>query len=165
MSRYDFAGRSFFWTTTVISQTAEYALRAIVFLAATGRPAVVQEIARATKVPAGYLSKVLQLLGRSAMVRSQRGPGGGFTLAVPPEKLTVLRVVNAVDPVRRIHVCPLGIASHGRSLCPLHARLDAAAATVESAFAGTTIAELLRDDGRSKPLCEVNVPTKRLKNP
>ncbi|NUQ01687.1 MAG: Rrf2 family transcriptional regulator, partial [Armatimonadetes bacterium] len=95
----------------MISQTAEYALRAIVCLAAQpeGRLTTPQ-IAGATRVPAGYLSKVLQLLGRAGLVRSQRGLGGGFVLARPAELISVLDVVNAVDPIQRITGCPLELA-------------------------------------------------------
>jgi Rrf2 family transcriptional regulator, nitric oxide-sensitive transcriptional repressor len=140
----------------MISQTAEYALRAIVYLAdKCDLPQTTQQIAEVTRVPAGYLAKVLQTLGRSGIVRAQRGLHGGFTLAVPPEELTVLDVVQAVDPVQRIEHCPLGIPDH-TSLCPLHARLDATAAMVEKALGSSTIAELLTVSKRGeapKPFC------------
>jgi Rrf2 family protein len=140
----------------MISQTAEYALRAIVYLAdKVDVPQTTQQIAEVTRVPAGYLAKVLQTLGRSGIVRAQRGLHGGFTLAVPPEDLTVLDVVQAVDPVRRIEHCPLGIPDH-KSLCPLHARLDATAAMVEKTLGSSTIAELLTISKRGeapKPFC------------
>jgi Rrf2 family nitric oxide-sensitive transcriptional repressor len=127
----------------MISQTAEYALRAIVFLAEqSDAPQTTQQIAEVTRVPVGYLAKVMQTLGRAGIVRARRGLHGGFTLAVPPEVLSVLDVVQAVDPVQRIEHCPLGIPDH-KSLCPLHARLDDTAAMVEKALRASTIAELL----------------------
>lgn len=139
----------------MISQTAEYALRAVVFLAEqSDAPQTTQQIAEVTLVPAGYLAKVMQTLGRSGIVHARRGLHGGFTLAVPPGELTVLDVVQAVDPVQRIEHCPLGIPEH-KSLCPLHARLDDTAAMVEKALGASTIAELLtvsKRDGRPKPL-------------
>jgi Rrf2 family transcriptional regulator, nitric oxide-sensitive transcriptional repressor len=139
----------------VISQTAEYALRAVVCLAQRHDQALTtHEIARQTRVPAGYLSKVLQALGRANLVLSQRGFHGGFTLALPPAELTVLRILNAVDPVKRIPSCPLKLTGHSGQLCPLHRRLDQAAASVEAAFAKTTIAELLAEPTASTPLCD-----------
>lgn len=138
----------------MISQTAEYALRAVVCLADhAGKPLVTPQIAKMTHVPAGYLSKVLQMLGRAEVVRSQRGLHGGFLLARPAEDITVLDVVNAVDPVKRIGCCPLGIKAHGEGLCALHRRLDDATAAIEKAFDDTTIAEILTDKNPSKPLC------------
>ncbi len=130
----------------MISPTAEYALRAIVALAQAQDEAMVTlKIAQVTKVPAGYLSKVLQTLGRGGLVRSKRGIGGGFSLARPAGQITVLDVVNAVDPLKRIVRCPLGIETHDTRLCSLHRKLDAATALVERSFADTTVADLLMD--------------------
>ncbi len=130
----------------MLSQTAEYALRAAVCLAASpDERLTTPRIAAITRVPAGYLSKVLQALARAGLVESYRGLGGGFVLARPAAELTVLEVINAVDPIRRITTCPLHIAAHGTSLCPLHRRLDGAIAAVEVAFAATTIAEILAE--------------------
>ncbi|MCU0705329.1 MAG: Rrf2 family transcriptional regulator [Fimbriiglobus sp.] len=140
----------------MFSQTVEYALRAVAYLAGqspVGR--TTDQIAAATKVPKPYLSKVLQKLVEKGLVNSQRGVGGGMTLARPPAELTILEVVNAVEPIGRIRECPLGLRSHGVRLCPLHKRLDDALATVEEAFAGTTLAEVLAEPSPSVPLCDV----------
>lgn len=142
----------------MISQTAEYALRAIVYLADQSEsPQTTQQIAEVTRVPAGYLAKVMQSLSRAGLVRAQRGLHGGFTLAAPAKQLTVLDVVQAVDPLRRIEHCPLGIEGH-QTLCPLHRRLDSAVAMVEKALGSTTIAEVLAEPKRGKgpkPLCSL----------
>lgn len=139
----------------MISPTAEYALRAIVAIAqAKGDAAATHQIAKITKVPRGYLPKVLQMLGRAGLVDSRRGLGGGFKLAKPAEMLSVLEVINAVDPIKRIDKCPLELESHNGNLCPLHKRLDEATEHVERSFANTTIAELLAQPGRSTPFCE-----------
>ena len=142
----------------MISLTAEYALRAIVYIAdQDGQPRTTSQIAEVTEIPAGYLAKVMQGLGRAGIVKSQRGLNGGFTLASEPEALPLLEVVNAVDPVRRIQECPLKIASHGTNLCPLHRKLDDAAALVEQSFRDTTIADLLAVPRSRKPLCRFPV--------
>lgn len=138
----------------MITQTAEYALRAIVFLAdQEGAPRTTAQIAEVTMVPAGYLSKVMQGLSRARIVNSQRGLKGGFTLAISSEELTILQVVNAVDPMRRYPECPLGIPTHGRNLCPLHRHLDDAAEFVEQSFGEKTIAQLISVPRARKPLC------------
>jgi Rrf2 family protein len=137
-----------------ISQTAEYALRAVVWLAREPNTSLgTAHIAKATKVPAGYLSRVLQGLARAGLLESSPGRSGGFRLARPPQAISVLDVVNAVDPVQRIARCPLGLAEHAGRLCPLHRRLDAAAAHVERTYAETTIAEIVAE-GETGPLCE-----------
>lgn len=138
----------------MISQTAEYALRAMVQLATEpDRLWTVQQVADRTKVPRGYLAKVLQGLSKAGLVESRRGIGGGFAIAVEPDETRILDVVEAVDPVRRIETCPLGLAGHGGNLCPLHRRLDAAIEATRRAFAETTLSELLDDPEGSRPLC------------
>ena len=138
----------------MFSQTVEYALRAVVHLASqTPEARTTDQIAEATRVPRAYLSKVLQGLARGGVVQSQRGLGGGMTLVKLPEELTILEVVNAVEPIERIRTCPLGLAAHGVHLCPLHRRLDSAMASVEEAFAATTLAEVLAEPTTSVPLC------------
>ncbi len=128
----------------MLSQTAEYALRAMVALATgKGEARTAHDLSRDSKVPPDYLSKVLHALTRAGIVTSQRGRGGGFQSIKPPSELTVLQVVSAVDPVQRIKTCPLGLKAHGTNLCPLHRKLDDAARSVEEAFASTTIASLL----------------------
>jgi len=128
----------------MLSQTAEYALRAMVALA-TGEPQArtAQSLAAESQVPLDYLSKILNALGRAGLVSAQRGRGGGFQTLRPLTQMTVLEVVSAVDPIKRIHTCPLGLKAHGSSLCPLHRKLDDAARSVEEAFAATTIASLV----------------------
>ena len=141
----------------MISQTVEYALRAVCYLASQAPDArTTGQIAAATKVPAAYLSKVVQNLNRGGIVRSQRGVGGGVALVKTPAELTLLEVVNAVEPIQRIRECPLGLKTHGVRLCPLHRRLDNALAAMEAAFGRTTLAEVLAEPTSSTPLCDVS---------
>jgi Rrf2 family transcriptional regulator, nitric oxide-sensitive transcriptional repressor len=139
----------------MFSQTVEYALRAVVYLAYEAPHArTTEQIHQATQVKKAYLSKILQGLARKGIVTTQRGVGGGVALAKTPEELTILDVVNSVEPLMRIRSCPLGISSHGVRLCPLHKRMDAALESVEVAFGGTTLAEVLAEPSKSVPLCD-----------
>ncbi len=138
----------------MISRTVEYALRAVVWLATRPQsPHTTRAIAEVMQVPPPYLSKVLQTLAEAGVVTSQRGLGGGFELARRSDQISVLDVVNAVDPFQRIRACPLHLAAHETRLCALHQRLDDAMATVEAAFAGTTIAELADSGDFSDEAC------------
>lgn len=146
----------------MFSQTVEYALRVVCHLAAHAEQSrTADQIALATQVPRAYLSKVIQGLSRNNVVRSRRGSGGGVTLVKTPEALSLLEVVNAVEPIVRIHSCPLGLASHGVRLCPLHGRLDQALAMTEKAFAETTLADILTEPAESEPLCDFPNPLRR----
>lgn len=139
----------------MISQSVEYALRAVVTIAQhAGRPCTVQQIATIARIPAPYLSKLMRGLVRMKLVRSQRGVHGGFVLVKPASELTIWDVVDAVEPFQRIRSCPLGIQSHALTLCPLHRRLDAAMASVEEQFRSTTVADILADPFGTSPLCQ-----------
>ncbi len=145
----------------MISQTTEYALRAVVWLASNrDHSLTAQQIADATRVPAGYLAKVLQGLSRAGLLRSQRGLGGGFTLARPPAELSMWDVVQAVDPINRIVECPLGFELHGDKLCALHEQLDKAIAHLERHFRRCSIATLIDERCHSAPLCAFT-PTRK----
>jgi Rrf2 family nitric oxide-sensitive transcriptional repressor len=128
----------------MLPQTAEYALRAVIWLAShPGAAQTKDEMAKAADVPPRYFYKVLQSLGRAGFVESQPGPGGGYKLARPADEITILDVVNVVGPMQRIRTCPLGIESHNPALCPLHKELDKAFAHIEAAFARVTIGQLV----------------------
>jgi DNA-binding IscR family transcriptional regulator len=73
----------------------------------------------------------------------------------PLEELTVLDVINAVDPLKRIDRCPLGLPAHAGRMCSLHQRLDQGIALMESLFGQTTIGQLLADSSPNRALCEV----------
>jgi Rrf2 family protein len=139
----------------LLTKTAEYALRAAVWLAQEpGEAASADKLAEVTKVPRRYLHKVLQDLTRAKLVRSQPGPGGGYSLAKPPEKVTILDVVSATAPLERIRHCPLGLPSHTK-LCPLHKGLDLVYASAEESLGRVTLAQLMRSSSTIVPLCDV----------
>ena len=126
-----------------LSQTAEYALRAMVALGGDdGRARTAHDLAEESQVPLDYLFKILNSLAKAGIVTGRRGIGGGVQPARPAAELTVLLVLAAVDPVQRIKTCPLRLKAHENNLCPLHRKLDDAARMVEEAFASTTIAAL-----------------------
>ena len=140
----------------MVSQTAEYAVRVIVFIGTLrGAPATAKQIAAATRVPEGYLAKILQSLSRAGLVQSQRGLHGGSILARDPSKITLYDVVNAISPLPRIATCPLGLPSHGTKLCAVHRRLDDAVAMVEKVFRESSIAELIAETSANIPLQEL----------
>src|SRR5689334_15256620 len=123
----------------MISQTIEYALRAMNTLAMlNGAASTSEAIAAATQVPQGYLSKVMRDLVRADLVQSFRGPRGGFRLARDPSTISLLDIVNAVDPIRRISACPLKDPHHV-DLCPLHRCLDDVLAHTEQRFRCTSL--------------------------
>ena len=142
----------------MFSTTTEYALRSMVLLAMRrGAPQTAQQIATETKVPIDYLFKVLQSLSRAGLVQAQRGKNGGFSLLNDPADISIYDVVQAVDPIKRIAKCPLGIKEHGVRLCSLHRKLDDAMRHIEEAFSSTKLADLIDDSSPIRPLCAGDV--------
>ena len=145
----------------MFSQTTEYALRAMACLALTPDELVpTVALAGRTKVPSNYLAKVLQQLAGAQLITGRRGVGGGYKLARSAAQIKMMDVVSAVSDVTRIKTCPLGLPNHGSVLCPLHRRMDEAAAGVIAVFDGVTLADLLNDPKSSKPLCEAETTAK-----
>lgn len=142
----------------MLSKTADYALRTVACLARENDVAArADALAQQTQVPRRYLNKVLKDLVEAGLVLSRPGPGGGYLLAVSPDEVTILDVVNAVAPLERIRHCPLGLPSHTK-LCPVHKELDKAYAATEAAFSKVTMGQLLRSDSQTVPLCDVSLP-------
>ena len=142
----------------MISQTAEYALRVVVFLGAVeGENATTRQIAAATRVPEGYLAKILQNLGRANLIRAQRGLHGGSVLAREPQAISLYDVIEAVNPLPRIRTCPLNLPSHGTNLCPLHKKLDDAMEVVEKTLRDCSLADLLKQREGSIPLGDLGI--------
>ncbi len=127
----------------MLSQTAEYALEAMIWLGAQGpAPQTTRQIADAIGLPAGYLAKVMQTLQRAGLVQAQRGVGGGYSLSRSSDRISLLEVVNVVDPIPRAsHAAPTA-ADAKRVLAPLLERLDGTVDHVEDVLGRSTIAEL-----------------------
>jgi len=139
----------------MFSQTTEYALRAMALLAYyPGELVPTPSIASETKVPTTYLAKVLQMLSSANLISGKRGVGGGYRLAEPPEQISLLEVIDAVAPIRRITICPLGLSDHGSNLCPLHRKMDQAAKMMIEHFSGVMLADLIGQKEGSRPLCD-----------
>lgn len=139
----------------MLSQTTEYALRATICLAYSREGLVsTSDLAEVTKVPMNYLAKVLQLLARSGIVSGRRGVGGGYKLTREPGEISMLDVINAIDPIERIGSCPLGLPNHSGALCPLHRKLDEAVAMLIKQFSGISMADMIGELGDTRPLCD-----------
>jgi len=93
-----------------ISRKAEYALRAVVILAAAPEDRTMQitELAESGGVPVKFLEQILLTLKRGGLLRSKRGVGGGYQLAMPPRSITVAEIIERFDG----RLCSLGENEH-----------------------------------------------------
>lgn len=142
----------------MLSQTTEYALRAMACLAySPDELTPTPKLAEQTLVPPNYLAKVLQSLAQAGLITGRRGVGGGYRLSRPAAEISLLDVVNAIDPVERITTCPLGLPNHGTNLCALHTCVDEAARQFIENFKSVRLNDLIRDSNGSIPLCDTEM--------
>lgn len=91
----------------MLTRAADYAVRVMVHLATLPAGTRVQRaaLAEAAEVPESFLSKVLQGLVRARLITSRRGTEGGFELAVRPQEVSLLHIVEAIDGPVQLNVC------------------------------------------------------------
>lgn len=142
----------------MLSQTAAYALRAVIHLAGAedDGPVRVEDIADALDVPRNYLSKILHVLAREEVLVSTRGPGGGFMLLGPPEGIRLADVVGEFDPLDEVSGCLLGRAQcDDIDPCPAHLWWKHLAVELSDFFENTTVADLAtlqRENGSTESI-------------
>jgi Rrf2 family protein len=90
-----------------VSRKIDYALRAVIHLADEDaeRACSVAEIAARERIPRQFLEKIVQELIHKGLVRSRRGPHGGYVLARPAEQVTFKDVIEAVEGPISLNVC------------------------------------------------------------
>ncbi len=108
----------------ILSRASEYAIRAMVYLAGRvdGGPVQLKEIAEAENIPFHFLAKTMQVLTRIRLVKSFRGPHGGFMLMKPSSEVYLYDIVNAFDAINQWETtCVLGINPCSEDvICPIH---------------------------------------------
>ena len=128
----------------MLSRTAEYALLATVCLG--HRPDATltsQELADASGAPGPYLANVLKSLVRFEILASRPGRQGGYFLAAPAHKVSLLDVVNAVDPQKPVGTCRLGTDGNGDGVCRLHAVIHETHLCVARTLDEHTVADMI----------------------
>ena len=128
-----------------LSQTAVYALRAMAWLAATSPAAPVRarDLSEGSGIPAHYLSKILRRLVLARVLESQKGHGGGFTLARPPAEIFFMDVLAAVDAYPVPNRCAFGWGECDTDHpCPLHEVFDRLGADYRKWASTTTFADV-----------------------
>ena len=131
----------------MLSQTAEYALRAVLSIAEEpgGAPVGAKRLAAVLRIPQNYLSKTLHQLGRAGVLESTRGKLGGFQLARPPSRIPLLDVVTPFDDLTGRRTCLMGrTVCSDYTPCAAHARWKEVAERTAQFFSETTVADLMQ---------------------
>ncbi|MFH1877738.1 MAG: Rrf2 family transcriptional regulator [Candidatus Omnitrophota bacterium] len=131
----------------LITRDTDYAIRAISCIAGAGRQELsVRDLTVQLGIPRPFLRKILQVLNKEGILHSQKGKGGGFSLAVRPEKITVHDLIVIFQGEFEIseHVVTGNICPFIRS-CYLKKKLDNAQDYLARAMKSITVASLLRN--------------------
>jgi Rrf2 family protein len=131
----------------LFSRSAEYAVRAMTFLAQqpSGKLSGAREIAEAEKIPIPFLWKILQNLARHRLIRSFKGLRGGYELARPASAITLSAVVSATDGLDLSGGCVLGLETCGEeNACPLHDTWKRIRNEMSAMLEQNTLADLAR---------------------
>ena len=130
---------------TIYSRSAEYAIRAFVYLAEMPEDdyAMVKVIAEKTDIPTHFLAKILQQLARKGFLRSSKGPRGGFILRRPAADITLLQLVDAVDGLSEYKRCQGGMSEcSDTNPCGMHDSWSALRSRIIEYLEETTIADV-----------------------
>jgi Rrf2 family protein len=133
-----------------LSKRGDYVMRSAISLARAfeqGMPRKIREVVAETDVPRTFASQVLADLVRAGLAESKAGRNGGYRLARPPAKVSVLEVVEAAEGPLRAERCALGEGPcRWEAVCPLHETWSAATAAIQDLLSRTTLAELAARD-------------------
>jgi Rrf2 family transcriptional regulator, iron-sulfur cluster assembly transcription factor len=134
----------------MLNQSAEYALRAMLYMAQGGDGAYkAPDIARALGLPNTYLSKVMHQLVKAGVLRSVRGPAGGYTLARRSYEISIHEIAAPFQAVQPRRQCLLGNRPCDRAQpCAAHGRWSRINDVVASQLNNTTLADMLTPEPR-----------------
>jgi Rrf2 family iron-sulfur cluster assembly transcriptional regulator len=133
----------------IFSKTSEYAVRSLIYFAVHPKKdrATVKAVSRSTGVPQAYVAKIFQCLSQCGILLSQRGPRGGYALAVPASELPLLRVVQSVDDMSKSSFsnCLMGLEKcQDLNPCPLHEVWKKAKEEMLEQLGDSTIADVAK---------------------
>jgi Rrf2 family protein len=142
----------------IYSRSSEYAIRACVRLAQapTGKCVMAKDIAREEDIPVHFLAKILQELARKGLLRSTKGPSGGFCLNGPARKLRLVDIVEAVDGLESYDRCLAGKpVCSDRTACAMHEGWMGLRSRIMKYLGGSSVGDLARasaSSGASRPV-------------
>lgn len=131
----------------IYSRSAEYAIRAFVFLADVpqGKYAMVKQIAEQGEIPSHFLAKILQQLARQGFLRSSKGPTGGFALRQSASEITLLQLVESIDGLADYQRCIGGMTEcNDQMRCGMHDSWKALRSRIMEYLEGTTVEDLAK---------------------
>lgn len=135
----------------MLSATCKYGIRSVIFIASRPDPKIntgLKQISDELRIPRPYLAKILQTLSRKKILHSSKGPHGGFYLLVPPGKLTLMDIIEAIDGGDFFDSCYVtgekcSFDQPDKGVCILHDELRKEKDNLAKFFSSKTIGDLV----------------------
>lgn len=129
----------------LINRDVDYAARALVFMARANKPTVsVTQMREQVGVTGPFLRKIMQKLHRAGLVHAVKGKGGGFALALGPEKITLRRLIDVLQGPIKLNDCVFGQKLCGQhAACVLRHKIAGMEGRLLAEIDGVTVRDLL----------------------
>lgn len=130
----------------MLSRTILYVLKALSVLGRQepGTYIGTRAIGKQMDIPINYLGKMLRNLAKKGLVDSQKGLGGGFRLSSPPDKITLLQVIEAIEEEEFLSGCFWGNKEcSNENPCPMHTKWKSIVDLARATFGTTTVADIM----------------------
>jgi Rrf2 family iron-sulfur cluster assembly transcriptional regulator len=137
------------------SSACEYAIRAMTYVAdfAPGTRLLARDISAHERIPGPFLGKIFQTLVRSGLLKSSKGPGGGFSLAKDPATITLHDIYTAIDGNTYLDACAVGLARCSDEMpCPLHERWKPIRERIRQYLQTTSLADMAEATRRKRAM-------------
>ena len=137
-----------------ITTKGRYGLRAVINLAMAhhSRPISIASIAGEENVSSEFLEQIFFKLKKGGLIRSIRGPGGGFVLNKKPAEISVLDILNSVGEIPGLTPCTLRRKAQCErtDLCVAHGIWDGLQKTMEDYLSGVTLKDILEKNSEER---------------
>ncbi|HVN48373.1 MAG TPA: Rrf2 family transcriptional regulator [Bacteroidota bacterium] len=135
----------------MFSRQCEYALQAVSYLALQpeGELTSIKELTGRLNIPYHFLGKILQNLAQKEILLSQKGRDGGFALAKPAKKITMYKIVEAIDGIDFTRQCVMGFAEcSSKHPCAVHTQWKKTRTELYELLSKKNIAEMALENRR-----------------
>lgn len=132
----------------LFSRECEYALQAVLYLALQPEDGMtsIKTLTGKLDIPYHFLAKILQRLTRKGLLRSLKGPTGGFALSLPADRITLFQIIEAIDGAEFMTTCVLGFSEcSGRNPCSVHEQWGAMRTSIHAMLVNKSIAHMARE--------------------
>lgn len=140
----------------MFSKSCEYALQSILYIALHSKSdnsIGLKEISNSQNIPLHFLSKILQQLVRKGILKSTKGPNGGFSLKISPGKLRLIKVVEIIDGLSMFDNCGIGLKKcSDKTPCPIHFEYKIVKEKIKNLLSEKSLSQLCADVAQGKSI-------------